>query len=174
MKVRVSEIKESGVHIETFENPEWLVNVPELLTGDTNLQLTSRFDIDLQLNKVLKEVMVSGNVQFSIEATCSRCLKTVKLDLKPEVNLVLIPREGVEDKDENINHETYIGDEVDIGGYIREQIAMSLPFKVVCTENCKGLCSNCGLNLNTEQCDCESEQVDPRLSVLKDLKIKDY
>lgn len=171
MKVRVSDIKENGVHIETFENPEWLVNVPELSTGDKNLQLTSRFDIDLQLNKVLKEVTVSGDVQFSIEAPCSRCLQTVKLDLKPEVNLVLTPRESIEDEDGDLNHETYIGDEVDISDYIREQVAMSLPFKVVCTDNCKGLCSNCGVNLNTEQCGCESEQIDPRLSVLKNLKI---
>jgi len=171
MKVRVSDIKEDGVHIETFENPEWLVNAPELFAGDKNTKLTSRFDIDLQLNKVLKEVTVSGNVQFSIEAPCSRCLKTIKLDLKPEVNLVLTPRESIEDVDKGINHETYVGDEVDISDYIREQITMSLPFKVICEENCKGLCSNCGVNLNTEQCGCESERVDPRLSVLKNLKI---
>lgn len=170
MKVRVSDINEDGLRIETFENAEWLVNVPELSDGDKNTKLTSRFDIDLQLNKVLREVTVSGNVQFSIEAPCSRCLKTVKLDLKPEVNLVLTPKESIEEEDD-INHETYAGDEVDISDYLREQIAMSLPFKVVCSENCKGLCPSCGINLNDETCECNSHRIDPRLAVLKNLKI---
>ncbi len=171
MIVRVSDINENGVHIETFENSEWLVNVPELSKGDRNTKLTSGFDIDLQVNKVLREVAVSGNVQFSIEAPCSRCLQTVKLDLKPEVNLVLTPKESTGEEDDDLNHETYVGDEVDISGYIREQIAMSLPFKVVCTEDCKGLCSSCGINLNNENCECESQRIDPRLAVLKNLKI---
>ncbi len=171
MKVRVSDISENGIHLETFENSEWLVNVPELSNGDKNTKLTSRFDIDLQLNKVLREVTVSGNVAFSIEAPCSRCLKTVKLDLKPEVNLVLTPEESTGEEDEDINHETYVGDEVDISDYIREQIAMSLPFKVVCSETCKGLCPSCGINLNDEKCECDSHKIDPRLEVLKNLKI---
>ena len=171
MKVRVSDINEDGIHIETFENPEWLVNVPELSDGDKNTKLTSRFDIDLQLNKGLREVTGSGNVQLSIEAPCSRCLKTVKLDLKPEVNLVLTPKESIEVEDDDINHETYVGDEVDISDYLREQIAMSLPLKVVCSENCKGLCPSCGVNLNDETCECDSQKIDPRLAVLKNLKI---
>ena len=171
MKVRVSDIKESGIHIETFESPEWLVNVPELSDGDKNTKLTSRFDIDLRLHKVLREVTVSGNVRFSIEAPCSRCLKTVKLDLKPEVNLVLTPEESTGEEDDDVNHETYAGDEVDISDYIREQIAMSLPFKVVCSDKCKGLCPNCGVNLNDETCECDSQRIDPRLAVLKNLKI---
>lgn len=171
MKVRVSDINEDGLRIETFENAEWLVNVPELSDGDKNTKLTSRFDIDLQLNKVLREVTVSGNVQFSIEAPCSRCLKTVKLDLKPEVNLVLTPKQSTREEDDDINHETYAGDEVDISDYLREHIAMSLPFKVVCSENCKGLCPSCGINLNDETCECDNQRIDPRLAVLKNLKI---
>ena len=171
MKVRVSDIKEGGVHIETFENPEWLVNVPELIGGDKNTQLTSKFDIDLELTKVLREVTVSGNVRFSIEAPCSRCLKPVELDLNPEVNLVLTPEESIDEEDDDVNHETYAGDEVDISDFIREQIAMALPVKVVCAEDCKGLCQNCGVNLNVEQCECETKSIDPRLEVLKNLKI---
>ncbi len=171
MKVRVSDIKENGIHIETLANPEWLVIVPELIDGDKNTRLTSKFDINIQLNKVLRDVQVSGSVGFSIEAPCSRCLKRVKLDLKPEFNFVLTPNKGIDEEDENINQETYSGDEVDISNYIREQVAMSLPFKTVCKDDCKGLCPDCGINLNNEQCECESEWIDPRLSVLKNLKI---
>lgn len=170
MKVRVFDIKESGLHIETFKNPEWLEGAAELYSGDKNTRLTSRIDIDIQLNKVLREVMVSGSVLFSIEALCSRCLKTVAIELKPEINLLLTPVEMI-DEEEDIYHETYTGDEVDISDYIREQVAMALPYKVVCSESCMGLCPECGVDLNEEQCTCASDRVDPRFAVLKDLKI---
>ena len=171
MKVRVSDIDESGLHIVTHESPEWLVNVPEIIdTGETT-HLTSRFDIELWLSKVLHEVTVSGSVEFSIESQCSRCLKIVKIDLKPDVNLVLTPEDKTGEQENDLNHETYLGDEVDIGDFIREQIAMSLPLKVVCSENCKGLCPECGKDLNEVKCDCASSRIDPRLEVLKNFKI---
>ena len=171
MKVRVFDIKESGIHIETFKNPEWLEDAAELYSGDKSTRLTSRIDIDIQLNKVLREVIVSGSALFSIEAPCSRCLKTVKLELKPEINLLLTPVEMINEEDNDINHETYTGDEVDISDYIREQVAMSLPYKIVCSESCMGLCPICGVDLNDEQCTCASDRVDPRFVVLKNLKI---
>ena len=171
MRVRVTDIDESGLHIVTHESPTWLVNVPEIIDGEESTHLTSRFDIDLWLNKVLKEVTVSGSVGFSIESPCSRCLKTVKLDLRPEVNLVLTPRDTAEGEDDDLNHATYVGEEVDIGDFLREQVAMSLPLKVVCSESCKGLCPDCGVNLNEKQCGCAGQKVDPRLEVLKNFKI---
>jgi len=174
MKVRVSDIRERGIHIETFRNPEWLDNVPELYSGDRNTKLTSKIDIDIQLNKVLREVTVSGSVVFSIATPCSRCLQTVKLELKPEINLLLTPVEKIDEEDDDIEHETYSGDEVDISNYIREQIAMSLPLKIVCSESCKGLCVSCGVNLNDERCTCPRNRVDPRFAVLKNLKIQDH
>ena len=174
MKVRVSDINESGIHIETFKDPEWLENVPELYSGGKGAHLTSKIDIDLQLNKVLREVTVSGSVLFSIEAPCSRCLKTVKIELKPEINLILSPVGKIDEEDDDVEHETYSGDEVDISDYVREQIAMSLPLKIVCSESCMGLCANCGANLNDGQCDCPNERIDPRFAVLKNLKIQDH
>ena len=171
MKVRVSDIDESGLHIVTHESPEWLVNVPEIIDNAGTAHLTSKFDIDLWLNKVLREVTVSGSVGFSIESPCSRCLKTVKADLRPEVNLVLTPEDKAGEEENDLNHETYLGDEVDIGDFIRELIAMSLPLKVVCSEDCRGLCPDCGVDLNEVKCDCDSARIDPRLEVLKNFKI---
>ena len=48
---------------------------------------------------------------------------------------------------------------------------LSLPFKVLCQEDCKGLCKECGINLNTGECNCEDKWEDPRFSVLKDIKV---
>ena len=86
---------------------------------------------------------------------------------------MLSPADKVKDVDD-VDHETYRGDEVDLDDYLRGLIAVSLPVKVVCGEDCKGLCPKCGANLNRETCDCEKQWEDPRFAVLKKLKIINY
>ena len=162
---------ESGLHIKTFRKPEWLTNIPELYSDEGDTHLSSNINVDLLLTKVLKEISVRGNIWFSIETPCARCLDTMDLILEPEVNLILLPEYLPHEKDEDIDFETYKGDEIDLGGYLRELIAMSLPIKVLCVEECKGLCPNCGVNLNLEECSCKDNWVDPRFAVLRNLKV---
>lgn len=169
--LRVSDITEHGVHIETFEEPMWLVNLPELWSEGDEYKLLSKIRIDLQVNRVLKEVTVLGNMNLTIECPCSRCVEPVKIELSPVINLVLSPGDKLKDEDEDLDHELYQGDVIDLGNYLREQIAVSLPVKVVCSEECKGLCNVCGTNLNIDNCSCDKKRIDPRFAVLKDLKI---
>jgi uncharacterized protein len=169
--LRVSDLTEGGVHIERLAEPEWLVNLPELWSEGDAFRPLSKIRIDLQASRVLKEVTVTGNVSLSIESPCSRCVEAVKIELNPLISLVLSPRDKVKDEEDDLEHETYQDDEIDLSGYLREQVAISLPVKVVCSEDCKGLCTSCGTNLNIENCTCESERIDPRFAVLKDLKI---
>lgn len=171
MKLRVSNISESGVHIKALEEPEWLVNLPELCSEGHGIRLLSKIGIDLQVTRVLKEVTVTGNVQLSIQTSCSRCVEPVRIELSPYVSLVLSPADKISDEDDDLEHETYRDDEIDLSNYLMEQIAISLPIKVVCNEDCKGLCTICGTNLNQETCTCESEKVNPRFAILKNLKI---
>lgn len=172
MILRVSDLTEDGVHIEAVEEPGWLVNLPELLSEDSDLKLLSKIGIDLQVTRVLKEITVIGNIRLLIETPCSRCLVPVKIELNPMISLVLSPGDKLSVEDKDIEHETYHGDEIDLSSYLMEQVAISLPVKVVCKEDCKGLCTLCGANLNTEVCACNREQIDPRFSVLKNLKIR--
>jgi len=169
--LRVSDLTEDGVHIEAVEEPEWLVNLPELWSENSVLRLVSKIGIDLHVTKVLKEVTVNGDIRLSLESPCSRCLEPVKIELDTPVSLVLSPGDKLSGEDDDLDHETYQGDEIDLSNYIMEQVAISLPVKVVCSEDCKGLCSNCGNNLNLEMCACDGEHVDPRFAVLKNLKI---
>ena len=61
------------------------------------------------------------------------------------------------------------GDVLDIRDVVMNNIYLALPLKVLCKEDCKGLCQDCGKNLNEGQCNCTHEEVDPRLSALKDM-----
>ena len=170
MRIKVSDIGESGLHIATFRKPEWLSNVPELASDDGDIHLSSNLNFDLHLVKILKEITVRGKAWFSIEAPCARCLRDVDLILTPEVKLTLLPEHIPHEVDGDIGFEAYTGDEIDLGGYLRETVAMSLPLKVLCQEDCKGLCPHCGADLNLGACSCKDDWVDPRFTALRNLR----
>ncbi|MFI5324384.1 MAG: YceD family protein [Thermodesulfobacteriota bacterium] len=170
MKIRVSDIRDEGLPIHTHMSPEWLDNIPELSSGEDNLRLISDIEVDLLLTKSLREITVIGGLSFSLETPCSRCLENTSFDIKADIRLMLSPADKVKDIDD-VDHEVYRGDDVDLDDYLKGLIAASLPVKVVCSEDCKGLCPNCGKNLNRGKCECENEWVDPRFAALRKLKI---
>ncbi len=62
--------------------------------------------------------------------------------------------------------------EIEVSQEIRDLVILGLPFQTICREDCKGLCPNCGADLNTEPCTCPSGAVDPRWAALQNLKQK--
>ena len=169
MRVNVSEIKDGGLSLDLTRGPGWLggSEKSEVASVDSDIE----FHIDLL--RTAGEISVRGKIGFLAVARCSRCLSDVSVDTNLEVNLILSPSE-TEKKEEaggDIDYETYRGRTIDLNDYMREQVNLSLPYKVVCTEDCRGLCSGCGQNLNEQQCGCETHQEDSRFAVLKDIKI---
>jgi uncharacterized protein len=171
MKIRLSDISEAGLHVRTFRKPEWLINIPEIVSAEGDTNLSSNINFDIRLTKVLKEISVCGNIWFAIATPCARCLSPIDLIISPEVKLRLLPEYITHKDDEDADYETYNGDEIDLSGYIREQVAMSLPIKVLCSEGCRGLCYCCGVNLNLKECSCKDNWVEPRFAVLRNLKL---
>ncbi|MYB26135.1 MAG: DUF177 domain-containing protein [Candidatus Dadabacteria bacterium] len=169
MIVNVSEIKDGGLSLNLTRGPGWLggSEKSEVASVDSDIE----FHIDLL--RTAGEISVRGKIGFLAVARCSRCLSDVSVDTNLEVNLILSPSE-TERKEEaggEIDYETYRGRTIDLNDYMREQVNLSLPYKVVCTEDCRGLCSGCGQNLNEQQCGCETHEEDSRFAVLKDIKI---
>ena len=58
---------------------------------------------------------------------------------------------------------------LDVDRLVYLEVLMSWPLKVLCREDCKGICAGCGVNLNVEECRCGTKPVDPRLEILKNL-----
>lgn len=78
------------------------------------------------------------------------------------------------DVDEEVMRETADerGMEINLGALLWQELVLALPIKALCRPDCKGLCPQCGKNLNLEVCSCDTESLDPRLAVLRNLKIK--
>ena len=74
-----------------------------------------------------------------------------------------------DDEDELEDVILYENDELNLEEYIWSQVVSSLPMKTLCSNDCKGLCPTCGVDLNTQSCDCMGNTIDPRLEKLKEL-----
>jgi uncharacterized protein len=118
------------------------------------------------------------SARFAYEQTlaCHRCLEPVRQPVAAEVRLLLVrdapqAMEGehqLGEEDLGIVH--VASDEVDTRPLLLEQMQLAVPMKPLCREGCKGLCPRCGINLDSGQCECEDDWVDPRWAALAKLK----
>lgn len=101
-----------------------------------------------------KTILIEGELTAELELTCGRCLEAVEYKLSADFDAEVSKEEGEST--------------VDISAQVDENIILNIPQKVLCSEDCEGLCHNCGANLNAEECSCERD-IDPRFSLLKDM-----
>jgi len=123
-------------------------------------------------------VVGSGGVR--VQTSCSRCLEkasmTIDLDFSVEIpdehdgKSQDVPNYDEEMPSEGIIPEVNNNWEIDVGPRVREEIILGIPLKIICGTDCEGLCPICGTNLNDDTCDCEQEDIDPRMEKLKQLK----
>jgi uncharacterized protein len=118
-----------------------------------------------------------GRVQTTLGLPCGRCLEPFTSPVDAEFDLRYQPHslntgEGEREVEEDdLTTAFYENETIDLGQLMHEQFYLSLPMKPLCSSDCKGLCANCGINLNQATCDCHTDWEDPRLAVLKRLKI---
>ena len=127
---------------------------------------------------VILDIRVQGELATSVETACARCLEPVSREVARPFELLYRPR-GVDAGREEISVTQaeaeigyYVGEGVELADILREQILLEVPMKVVCREECKGLCPSCGHNLNQGACHCPPPVSDPRWQALKDLQEK--
>ena len=110
-------------------------------------------------------VELHATADFTLETACDRCAKPISLPLATKIFHTLVTSLNDETNDELmlVNELRFDLDEL-----ITEDIFLDLPSKFLCREDCKGICSKCGSDLNDGSCSCEKE-VDPRLAALKQL-----
>lgn len=121
-------------------------------------------------NQGNQELLISAKTDLAVAIPCSRCLKDVItefcLDFSREVDMKLSYEEKCEQLDEN----NYIaGYELDVDALIADEMVLQWPMKVLCKEDCKGICPVCGNNLNEQECECDRTVLDPRMAAFLDI-----
>jgi uncharacterized protein len=118
----------------------------------------------LRLTRTNRRILVKGNLRTAVETECVRCLTLFRLTLTIQLEELFALSSAV-DPIYFINDDGWL----DLKQPLREQILLTMPIQVVCRPDCKGLCSQCGQNLNEGPCDCKTDEIDPRLATLKSL-----
>lgn len=110
-------------------------------------------------------VVLSYTVDFTMNLHCDRCLDSFQQIFHNSFEQILVTELNT-DNDEYIVIEDY---RLDLDELCLSDILLSLPTKLLCSDECKGLCSQCGVNLNHTSCLCKKTNIDPRLAVLSQL-----
>ncbi|MDA8085223.1 MAG: DUF177 domain-containing protein [Nitrospiraceae bacterium] len=150
MKIKVSEIPEEGLDVHETAS----LRINEHDTPAT---------VEIHVDKAGPEVMVRGNISARMELVCSRCLREFSRDVAVPVDLVYRPVEEIagespELAEEELDTGFYKADELDTDVIAAEQLILSMPIKVLCSDVCKGICPRCGRDLNVEGCLCPAGQ----------------
>ncbi|BCS53929.1 DUF177 domain-containing protein [Geobacter sp. SVR] len=178
MKIVVDHIKEKPLVLKNEDDIQ-AFPVLDRLQSDGDCTFTGPVRSDITVSREYDHIRIAGRVSAPIRLTCSRCLEAY--DSAVDSNFSIFFRKGtpeevpVEDEvelnEQDLISGTYSGDEIDLTHEIEEQVAMEIPLKPLCSENCKGLCSTCGTDLNRGSCTCSREQINFKFSALKDFKV---
>lgn len=119
-----------------------------------------------QVRNMAGALLLEGKVSTTLHLTCDRCMKPFAKDMVIPIETLL----ATELADEASDSEIILldGDEVDLDEVAATAFVLAMDIKNLCSEDCKGICAGCGVDLNAGECQCRPE-VDPRLAVLAKL-----
>ena len=115
------------------------------------------------------KVRLKGSFEFVLEVPCDRCLSPVNERILCEFDQELLSNEKKASTDEDYDDSFMHDMEFDIEEFVNMYVLMNMPSKVLCHEDCKGLCLVCGHNLNESDCGCDSFVPDPRMAEIADI-----
>jgi uncharacterized protein len=150
---------------------------PEDVDADLDTyQVAAPVELAFDIHKDKDKFRLVGRVRTELELTCSRCVEPYRFPVDAEFDQRYLPaseasaKADTEVEEDDLETSYYENDQIDLSELMREQFYLALPMKPLCREDCKGLCAQCGTNLNTGTCDCAPVWEDPRLAALKQLK----
>ena len=172
LKVRLNEIPDKGLDLEYGDaDARWIEILVEL--SDRGATGSSR----VRLEEWPERIDVSGQIQASLPTNCCRCLDPFDQQIERPVAQVLMKTEAeptaaddgeIELSLRDLDRSELVGEDIDLGAILREELLLALPPKPLCRPECKGICAGCGAELNHEPCTCKPV-TDPRWDALKAL-----
>ncbi|MDO4219008.1 MAG: DUF177 domain-containing protein [Synergistaceae bacterium] len=137
-------------------------------------RLTRPLSVHVEAVRSAERIILSISLEAEIETACARCLEPAKTQTSSTLHWIFsTTREDEEQRDEWKYDEVVLLDSweehIELGDYVWETFVTTLPVSVLCKADCRGLCPNCGANLNKQTCNCHDAQGDPRFAVLKNL-----
>jgi uncharacterized protein len=117
-----------------------------------------------------KKMEVEGKAKLALMIPCDRCLDPVRVAFDLDIVRTLDFSDRKDGSEVDLDEQPFMnGYNLDVDQLVCDELILNLPMKVLCSENCKGICNRCGTNLNHETCDCDRRSTDPRMAVIQDI-----
>jgi DUF177 domain-containing protein len=175
LKLRVDDITVEAKEL-AFAEPEAALN--RTLAGGPvhEFILTEPVAVTVSYYRAGTELFFNGELRAATIAVCARCAEEFETLNKRSFRYISVPRvigehNGRGERVDDLEFAVYDGDEVDLAPMVQEQVLLALAARPLCREECRGLCPQCGLNLNEHQCTCRAGRLDSRMAIVRTLKL---
>ncbi len=155
------------------------VEIPSFRMRGAEMEILEDSEMAFHVYRLEGGWYLMGQGDVSIRTVCSRCLEeaelTVPISFSEEIPDQEVEIRPAAREDRGLRPEGVVPDlrddyQIDVTQRVREEIILAIPLKVTCGSECRGLCPECGTNLNREACECEDTDIDPRMAELEELK----
>lgn len=180
LTVYLEDIGEKGLQLAGEADADLLALLTERLADD-RVRLAGPVHYRFRIVRAYDMIEIEGGVETEVVLACSRCLGAYTAPLRETFALTFaeeLPQvddedgeEGVELSAEEMGIVLLEGDSIDLTEPLLENVLVALPLQPLCSDDCKGLCPHCGIDLNQGSCSCEEPQFDTRFSALKNFKV---
>ncbi|MGF7185125.1 uncharacterized protein GGQ84_001211 [Desulfitispora alkaliphila] len=167
IKLNVEKIKNTpGESIKA----DYDVQINELIDEGETINLSDNLKINLLAKNTGSEILVSGKIETALKMMCGRCLTETDCPIDIDFEEIFVHKskaEYIDNSDDDIIF--FEGNNIHLDQIVAKNIILNMPIRTFCDEECKGICPQCGINLNEEKCSCVQDNIDPRMEVLKKL-----
>ena len=142
---------------------------------DERIRLTQPATVSGKVRLAGNEVFVNGHVETRAQVECDRCLQSVETPVNTDFALEYMTGSEYESggtaelTEAEMSVSVFDGEAIDVDEIVKEQIVLTVPTRMLCREDCKGICPECGADRNRGDCNCTTNDIDPRWAALKNL-----
>lgn len=181
MHVHIEQISENGLPLQFVETPEAFPVLAEMVDKGA-CEFLAPISVTLRALMFGEMFEVDGDINTSVRLACGRCLQKFETSLNSRFSLTYRHRESDTKEEDSKQAELeltvedmgliyYQGEEIDLTNEIQEQVVMAFPLRALCRPDCKGLCPDCGSDLNDGDCGCDKNALTGKFAVLKNFTL---
>ena len=168
MLINLSEVFTCEGKKKTYEAE---LEMDSFVTAQSAYEITEKSPVVITVTNLGdRKLLLEIETKMTLSIPCARCLEPVAYSCELEFDRSADMNESDDDRVEELDEQPYLyGYNLDVDQLVCNELLLSLPMKVLCREDCKGICNRCGTNLNYGTCDCDTRALDPRMSVIQDI-----
>lgn len=141
----------------------------DFLPGELLACYPGKAQVHVLLDKFGTDYRLKITMNVLAHYTCDRCLEEYTIKRDGKMSRIVHIGEAPPEADEDIIYLDYGAKEIDVTPILKEMFILQHPIRMLCKDDCKGICPQCGVYLNKENCQCNTDPIDPRWEKLRKL-----